>query len=178
MTVDELPQIRRGENATLVPHSVKGDTRSWAMRRYEVLGPVEVPEFSVALIVRFKEPRGRIWRKYYAIPCGYHYITIERNGDVVIDSRDDVPCDMAQFEALHELMDATGYLSSSYNQPDYKMRRGLEQAAKLFDVASKPTERTKRPPVQGRASATGGATIIDFASRKVLSSTDDDKSTA
>jgi len=151
--------IRKGEHAIIVHHSVKRGRRERRARRYEMLSPDAIGDFVPAVVLRYKAPRCRNWEYIYVVPCGYHYLTIEKDGQEVYDSRTEIPCDMELFEELGRLMTVSGYMDSSYDQPDYALRDELYEARKRF-------EKPKPKPVPRSRKTQPGGNIVDFTARR------------
>jgi len=141
--------IRKGTDSTIVKYLVKEGKRETFVRTYEMLVPQPIGHYETALVIRHKAPRERHWRYEYAIPCGYAYLTIEKAGKIVYDSRSEIPCNMEQFEALHELMKESGYFDSSYGQPNYQHSREMLASHHQFE---NPKPKKRQPQASLRAS--------------------------
>jgi hypothetical protein len=61
------------------------------VRKFTVSEPRPYAQYPTSVDVSFVKPRQRRSYSYTIVPDGIRYLTIERNGDVVYDSRTDVP---------------------------------------------------------------------------------------
>jgi hypothetical protein len=92
-----------GENATIIQHcAVFGNLKTYA-RKFTVHDPKPRAQYATSVSVSFVEPRKRNSKGFTMVPDNLRYLTIERDGgEVLYDSRDDVPCDMAKFEPIYQ----------------------------------------------------------------------------
>ena len=153
--------IRKGTDSIIVKHSVKEGTREIFVRTYEMLISQSIGHYEMVLVLRHKAPRERHWRYMYAIPCGYAYLTVEKEGKIVYDSRSEIPCNMEQFKALHALMKESGYLDSSYGQPNTQHFREMLAIHHQFEDP-KPKKRHPLAACQPSLSPATPAGIIDL----------------
>lgn len=56
-------------------------------------------QYPIAAYIEFKKPRERRSHTFVVVPNNIRYVTIEQNGQVVYDTRQDVPCDMQAWES-------------------------------------------------------------------------------
>lgn len=107
-----------GENATIIQHNsvvpgmISNDTAKLnsedfgtyktPVRRYKVSELKPYAQHEKAVSVGFTRPRKRTWEAITIVPNGLGYCTIERDGEVLYDSRDDIPLDMDEFNATRE----------------------------------------------------------------------------
>jgi hypothetical protein len=69
--------------------------------------PEPYAQYATSVTLHFKEPRGRKTYYFTVKPDNLTYYLIEVGGRVVWDSRNLVPCDMAEWEADRARFDAT-----------------------------------------------------------------------
>jgi hypothetical protein len=93
---------REGENATIIQHCAVFGTLKTAVRKFKVREPRPYAQHPISVDVDFVEPRKRRWAAYRMMPVNYRYLTIERDGVVLYDSRQDVPCDMEEWRKLYD----------------------------------------------------------------------------
>lgn len=59
-------------------------------------------QYPIAALIEFKKPRARRTRAIWINPDNATFAQIEQDGTVVYDTRQDVPCDMAEWTATAE----------------------------------------------------------------------------
>jgi hypothetical protein len=106
------PQTREGEHATLVAHHsvigivIEGEPvrfdRAQPVRRFKVGHPERCAQYPTSVGIRFQEPRKKKWTGYRVTPDNLTYYTVENETGIIYDSRQDVPCDMEDFEATKQ----------------------------------------------------------------------------
>jgi hypothetical protein len=69
------------------------------MRKFRVTKVKPYAQYDVVVSIDLVEPRKRRWMGTTIEPTNHRYATIERDGDVLYDSRSDVPIDMRAWEA-------------------------------------------------------------------------------
>jgi hypothetical protein len=93
----------KGEKATIIQHCAVFGTLKTSVRKFEVLDPEPYAQYATSIHVSFVKPRERSWHYYQMVPDNLRYITIETDaGEVLYDSRTDVPCDMAKWEPKYQ----------------------------------------------------------------------------
>jgi hypothetical protein len=92
--------MREGGKATIISHSAVFGRKENPVRWFRV-GPIKpYAQFDASVDIDHLEPRKRKQRyTLRAKPDNMTFYTIEVNGETVYDSRDDVPVDMAEWEA-------------------------------------------------------------------------------
>jgi hypothetical protein len=105
-------QLRKGHGATIVRHCpVRGNletvAKSFKVSDVETLTigswhPADQHKVMQRVQVHFVEPRKRNWSCFTFDEGDLVYITVEHNGKVYYDSRQDVPCDMSQYALVEE----------------------------------------------------------------------------
>src|SRR6185503_4508329 len=95
-------QIREGDKATIIQHCAVFGRMKRDVRKFRVEEPSKHAQYPVSIAVRFVEPRKRTGSSYRIVPDNIRYLTIEAKGQVVYDSRPDVPCDMEVWEASYQ----------------------------------------------------------------------------
>jgi hypothetical protein len=68
------------------------------VRQFKVSEAHSYAQYARAIMVSFVKPRKRRWCYYQIVPDNIRYLTIERDGCVLYDSRRDVSCDMDRWE--------------------------------------------------------------------------------
>jgi hypothetical protein len=58
-------------------------------------------QYPIAARISFVEPRKRSWASYTITPDNLRFATVERAGQVLYDTRETVPCDMAQWSETY-----------------------------------------------------------------------------
>jgi hypothetical protein len=86
-----------GEKALIVQHCAVAGRIETKARKFKVYEPRPYAQWQVAVRVWFVEPRMRNGRYFEVTPDDIRYMIIERDGRVLYDSRDEVPCDMAKW---------------------------------------------------------------------------------
>jgi hypothetical protein len=95
--------IRQGENATIIRHDAVFGRREKIVRKFKVGEVVSYAQYKQAVSVQWVEPRKRNCWRFVVVPDNLVFCTIEHDGRVLYDSRNDVPCDMAKWsEVSHE----------------------------------------------------------------------------
>ena len=83
-----------GGRALIVQHcAVWGDLPT-QVRSFRVHGPQVYAQYPTFVVVVLKEPKRRNAAYFNVTPDNIRYLTIEQDGEVVYDSRSEVPCDM------------------------------------------------------------------------------------
>lgn len=153
--------IIKGKDATIVTHLAKGDGRSKFAREYELLPPRAYSSVPIAVVMRYKQPRQRDYRYEYIIPSGYLYFTIERDGEEIYDSRDEVPCDMDVYRELQRLMEVSGYSQTTgYVTLGWKLQQDLKKEALPLFTQAAPKKTSRRRSKQMRPDTN----VVDLAS--------------
>ena len=81
-------------------HDAIGGRREFVVRKFRV-GEVEPDEHrGKSVLVSIVGPRKRTWLHSRIVGDYFVFLTIEVEGCVVYDSREDVPCDMERFRVL------------------------------------------------------------------------------
>jgi hypothetical protein len=90
----------KGE-ALLIQHCAVMGRVETRVRAYQI-GPVEpYAQYPVSVNVYFFKPRERHFAWFCLVPDNLRYLVIEVAGQVVYDSRTDVPCDMEVWTATN-----------------------------------------------------------------------------
>jgi hypothetical protein len=93
----------QGENATIIQHCAAFGNLKTRVRKFTVHDPKPHAQHATSVTVSFVKPRERRSYFFTMVPENYRYLTIERDGgEVLYDSRDDVPCDMAKWEPIYQ----------------------------------------------------------------------------
>ena len=93
----KVATIDENEITRIVQHcAVFGELRT-CVREFEISEVKPYAQYPVSVNISFVEPRKRQWAYITITPDNLRYATIERGGDVLYDSREDVFCDMAQW---------------------------------------------------------------------------------
>lgn len=90
---------RAGGKATIAHHSAVFGRQVTEVRTWTVSEPEPYAQYSLAVVVSYREPRQRRSWVCRVFPDNLKYLTIEEAGEVVYDSRADVPCDMDKHAA-------------------------------------------------------------------------------
>jgi hypothetical protein len=97
-----MPVRLQGDKATIIQHSSAFGILRTEVRKFEVYEPRPYAQHPVSVSVSFAKPRERKIYGYRMVEDGERYLTIERDGQVLYDSRTDVPIDMAKWTAVYE----------------------------------------------------------------------------
>ena len=84
----------RYHSAIIIEHCAVAGRIETPIRAYCVEPPAPYAQHPVAVAVVFIRARKRRANVRYTVPDNLRYMTIEEGGNVVYDSRTDVPCDM------------------------------------------------------------------------------------
>ena len=76
-----------------------GEPMRQRLRGYRIVPMERCAQFDRAVSVWYVEPRRRRWHGFVVKNDDLVYVTIEKDGRVVWDSRADVPCDMTKWLA-------------------------------------------------------------------------------
>ena len=95
-----LEQQRVGGPAVVVVHCALDGRLETPVRGFHVDAVAPYAQYPCAVRVSFQRPRERRWSSVIVKPDNMRYLTIEVGGQIVYDSRPDVPCDMAAWNAL------------------------------------------------------------------------------
>jgi hypothetical protein len=85
--------------AMILQHCAVAGRLEPSVRAYRVWPPRAYSEHRVSVTLWFRVPQSLTRYAYVVIPDNCRYLTIEVNGQTVHDSRTDVPCDLAEWEA-------------------------------------------------------------------------------
>jgi hypothetical protein len=101
-----------GEHALVVTHTAVVGGKShgeppeyeWAdkARRFKVRPPAPYAQHAVSVCIECVAPGRRNGTYRIVVPTNTTYVTIERDGAVLYDSRTEVPCDMREFAAAQQ----------------------------------------------------------------------------
>ena len=91
-----------GGYATIVQHCAVFGRTATVVREWKVDAVWPDAQHPASVSVSFVEPRKRRRHSYTMKADNLRYLTIEAAGRVVYDSRRDVPCDMAAWEAARQ----------------------------------------------------------------------------
>jgi hypothetical protein len=86
-------------SATIIQHCSVFGRLETPVRAYAIETPRPYAQYATSVSVAFMEPRKRRMAFYTMVPDNLRYLLIEVQGQVVYDSRTDVPCDMATWDA-------------------------------------------------------------------------------
>ena len=101
-TESTQPSLRAGAQATIhYLDAVMGD-RSHYVRRWWVTEPAPYAQYPVAVRLHWLAPRKRTSRSTVIHPETRYILVTTADGGTVYDSRDDVPCDMDEFNATRQ----------------------------------------------------------------------------
>jgi hypothetical protein len=92
---------QKKSSATIVTHCAVFGTNRKDVREFHVRPPQPYAQYPVSVSISFVEPGKRTTYSYRVVPDNLAYRTIEQNGVVVYDSRNDVPCDMAKWRETY-----------------------------------------------------------------------------
>jgi len=97
--------VRDGGSAVVVKHCAVFGRRETPVRTFKV-GEVQRPyaQYDAGVTMIFQSPRERKRWGWTAVQDNLTYFTIEVDGNTVYDSRQDVPCDMKEWEATKREM--------------------------------------------------------------------------
>ena len=92
--------ILEGKKANIVAHSAQyGDSRT-GVRMFKIYDPQPYKQYESSVSILFTEAKNRRQATITMVPDNDVYYTIEVDGKgVVFDSRDHVPCNMAEWHA-------------------------------------------------------------------------------
>jgi hypothetical protein len=91
--------------ATIVKHSAVMGRLEKPVRWFRTSPPRRHAQYDAAVYVAFKEPRQRVMKFYDVVPDNCCYVEIlDATGAVLWDSRQEVPCDIGQWEAARAEM--------------------------------------------------------------------------
>jgi hypothetical protein len=88
--------IRDGRRAG---YAVRPSADAKRVRKVRITDPAPYAQHHCAVHVVYVPIRRRNPRMFVVVPTSIEYVTLERDGKVLYDSRDDVPCDMAYWQA-------------------------------------------------------------------------------
>ena len=97
-----MSTIREGEKATIIQHCAVFGNLKTEVRKYEVSDPKPYAQYLTSIHVSFVKPGKRKWAYFTIVPDDLRYLTVEHNGEVLYDSRTDVPCDMTKWEPIYQ----------------------------------------------------------------------------
>lgn len=93
---------REGDKATIIQHCAMFGNLKTEVRKFDVGEVKPHAQHKKSVYVSFIKPRERRSYYYLMVPDNVRYITIERDGKVLYDSRTDVPCDMAAWQKSYD----------------------------------------------------------------------------
>jgi hypothetical protein len=98
-----------GEHAIIIRHSSVCGIRRTEVRKFEVSEIAAYAQYNASVVVRYILPGKRKWDGVRVLPDNTSYYTITTLGGVeygrtLYDSRQDVPCDMAAWQATQDEM--------------------------------------------------------------------------
>jgi hypothetical protein len=79
----------------LIRHCAVFGVRKQVVREFKVSEVKPYAQYKVSVSISFVEPRKHRWESVTTVPDDITFRTIEQNGQVLYDSRKDVPCDMS-----------------------------------------------------------------------------------
>jgi hypothetical protein len=82
-------------------HAVFGD-RDIAVRKFSVSDAEPAGQYEHTVTVRYIKKHQQTSNDLQILPTNMRYVTIEKDGAIIYDSRTDVPCDMAQWRAYRQ----------------------------------------------------------------------------
>ena len=88
--------------ASIRQYCAMAGTLETPVRTYHIAPPQRYAQPPTSVRVYFLKPRNRSPVSYNMVPDNLRYLTIEVAGQVVYDSRTDVPCDMAKWTATNQ----------------------------------------------------------------------------
>lgn len=89
-----------GDKALIVDHCALFGRHEWLVRKFSVSEVRPYAQYERSVSVDFVKPRKRTWQRTAVLENNRRYITIESaDGELIYDSRSDIPCDMDQWEA-------------------------------------------------------------------------------
>jgi hypothetical protein len=72
------------------------------VRKFSVSEVSPYAQYDKSVLILFTEPRRRNSAYFKIVPDNLRFYTIEQNGQIVYDSRDDIPVDAAAFTESYE----------------------------------------------------------------------------
>ena len=88
----------KGENATYVWHNAHFGLMKAEAYKLEVSNVAPFDGYDKTVWISTQRKKGRKWGPNIVRPINIHFATIERDGQIIYDSRWDVPCDMNVWE--------------------------------------------------------------------------------
>jgi hypothetical protein len=88
--------------ALIVQHCAVFGPLEQHVRAYAIDTPTPYAQYAVSIRLRFIEPRKRRVLAYILTPNNLRYATIAVQGQIIYDTRRDVPCDMAVWTAAQQ----------------------------------------------------------------------------
>jgi hypothetical protein len=106
-----------GGPATIVEHCAVSGERRRAVQWWRVGEVKPYGQYDRSVAVNFFEPGSSRKKHFTVAPDHNRYVTVIVEGQVVYDSRNDVPCDMAKWEETAARYRAGGYTLLSRQGP-------------------------------------------------------------
>jgi hypothetical protein len=88
-------------DALIIQHCAVMGRRETQVRAYHVGAVKPYAQYPCSVWLAYIKPRKRLTSSRQIVPDNITYFTIEVAGQVVYDSRADVPCDMGKWEATN-----------------------------------------------------------------------------
>jgi hypothetical protein len=85
-------------SALIVQHCAVFGRLEKPVRWFKTCEPRPYAQYPVSVAVLFKEPKKRKTYFFTIVPDNLRYLTVEVKGEIVYDSRKDVPCDMGKWQ--------------------------------------------------------------------------------
>src|SRR5262245_32836749 len=101
-------------NAVIIQHCAVMGRLETRVRTYAISDPRPMTRTQTGVNVSFMKPRHRRAAYYRILSDNLRYLTIEVAGQVVYDSRQDIPCDMGEWEATNARFDVARPLRTVY----------------------------------------------------------------
>jgi hypothetical protein len=95
-------KINNDKPAVLIMNcAVLGRSRK-PVRKFSVSEVTPYAQYDKSVIILFTEPKMRKSKYFKVVPDNLRFYAIEQNGQIIYDSRDDIPVDAAEFTRVYE----------------------------------------------------------------------------